>query len=248
MALTWVAIWFFFVSGTPVVFVQVKSNYVEFDVQRAQLSVFAFRDVIVVEPENPCDGFELARGGSLTALVSPPTESTVTYVSHPEFVQITVRPTDGGAGILVDRAGSTCEINEPFVLLIRNADMIRNQPLPLLGNVQIGREIGVPTRPEADDLTARLTDELTVERIPGPLLLEGKAEVFGRSARPLGGRQLYPVPNGVFPIPRGSRLVFRSEEAAGSVIRRDGQGFMDIEFHGGSVGYRRLPARGATAI
>ncbi|MEM9779763.1 MAG: hypothetical protein AAF813_07580 [Pseudomonadota bacterium] len=214
--------------NTPEIFADVRANYVKYEVTRSRLSALALRDVLLIRPAAECGA---PNDRSMTALVTPPTGAEVEYFSLPDFVQVTIRAEGSDAPILVDIEGQPeCSITGVLTVLIPLESVQKNQPLPILGSVEIGRELGVPTRPTPGDLRVVLNGGLIVDRPASNVLLGGNAWVFGRSSDRWDGGRLYPVGEAI-PILRGTRLSFESgETVAGNVMRTEADSAFNIQF------------------
>ncbi|SHF37458.1 hypothetical protein SAMN05444279_13223 [Ruegeria intermedia] len=228
LLMTTATVWLrFFFQAPPVVFVSVRSNHIEYQVKRPALARLAIVDGTWVGPETDCTRVTLSRGRAYTLLLMPAAGAQVEYLSLPTDILITVTPNEGdGVRVLNSSLGMGCDIKDTVSVLIAEEDFARNQPFPVFGPVEIGSDTS-RTEPPRHTFRWQLTPERIVETIPVRFVQGGQARLFGR----LDWRgQLYPVIDGDFPIPRGSRIEFASDDVSGSIVRAADEPIFDIQF------------------
>lgn len=196
----------------PLLVVAVQTTYVSYDVQVPDLSAIAFRSALVTGVTGPCAAL-VAADGQFTARVTPSQGTQVEYVWHRNFVQVKYDLAAADATLTIEAAGSRgCEMTGGGLsVILPQASLALAVPLPLLGRVEIGNELPVPPVPQPDDLTRSLPlgggSAFVAELAPAQLLQGGSVTVFGQSSLWHSRNQVYPVPDAVYPLPRGGRLV-----------------------------------------
>jgi hypothetical protein len=233
-------------SGTaPMVIVDVRATQVSYTIQRPPLSQLPLRGAIVARADGFCDAL-LDEKGRLTALVAAPKDTMVTYIWHRNFVQITLSPPllnkadpESWAPVSVEKAGAPrCVLAAASAtFLLPHAAMRDLPPLPILGQGNIGAELGIPPAPEASDLKREIAvrgtpaRKVKIHAAPGHLLLGGTARVMGRTSLWWDSGKLFPVADSDFIIPRGSRLSSNASGAPliGNLVLADGADAFDIQ-------------------
>lgn len=214
-------------QSPPVLFVSVKSNHLEYRVKRPVLARLAIVGGLWIRPEVKCRGVALSRGDRHTFLLSPPPGSKVEYLSLPQHIQVSVTPEQGDkVRLLNTRKRMGCDLDGTVSVLIPVSEVARNQPFPVFGPVTIGSD-AARNEPPPHEYLRKLTPKLEVETIPVRFIESGRVKMFGRIE---WLRQLYPVGDAEFPIPRGSRIEFDAEDVSGSVIRAPDGAVFDIQF------------------
>lgn len=222
------------VGKPPLVLIDAETGFLSYRVQREDLSSIVLRGAEVTDTASFC-GAGLDAAGKVNALVRPGAGTTVEYHWLPDQVKITLQSDPANRALIEGEDGTQCRAASGFLTFLLPAKVLqRRPPLPVLGSGQIGVELGVPTfvaplaACRSEDLKGQTCidngrHEVPVANEPNPTLHRATARLFGRTSMLFSGGQLYPITDGVFPIPGGSRLQASQETAPfiGSVTLSD---------------------------
>ena len=218
----------------PLVLVEAETGFLSYRVQRADLSSFILQGAEITDTASFCSA-GLDAAGKVLALVRPTAGTTVEYHWLPDLVKITLQSEPADTALIEGEDGTQCRAaSGDLTFLVPSEALRRRPPLPILGSGQIGVELGVPTfgaplaACRSEELKGQTcidngNHEVPVINEPNPTLHRATARLFGRTSMVLSGGQLYPITDGVFPVPGGSRLQASEESSPfiGSVTLSD---------------------------
>ncbi len=203
--------------GSPMIALEVRSNFVSYTVGRPAIAAIAVQDAVVSDRDRAllCGyGKTDEKGTRLTARIMPSQGDIVEYVWNKGFAIIRFRSPPEKTGPHLDmqvQKQPICKIDSELSLYLFDANLTEMPPLPLVGPGQIGAELGMQPVPSQtkSDLPTWLTQQAPADAELGVsntrLLLDGTARVYGRTNLGSDGN-LYPIPDSDFNLPRGSRL------------------------------------------
>lgn len=203
--------------GSPMIALEVRSNFVSYTVGRQAIAAIAVRDAVVSDRDRAllCGyGTTDEKGTRLTARIMPSEGDVVEYIWNKGFVIIRFRTPPEKSGPHLDlqvQKQPICKIDNELSLYLFDADLAKMPPLPLVGPGQIGVELGLqPVPPQTEGalpgwLTKQAPSGAALGISTTRLLLDGTARVYGRTNLGSDGN-LYPIPDSDFRLPRGSRL------------------------------------------
>jgi len=234
-ALSWLVLGGY-LSSPPFVLVEARTTYLAYTVRRVDPSRLAVIDAILTGDLGGCGGM-VGAARRISAAIAPKEDTVIEYAWLPGWVTIRLNAPPGNPPVLETAGGDSCPLPEQTLLAVPAGSMADQLPHVVLGHGEIGAEIAVALPPERPRPPVIGPSPPGFENLfaanaaaPGPVLLSGTARLFGRTGTLLGRGEVFPIGDGEFVLPRGSRLTAPEGAAmAGTLTLSPDRDALDVQ-------------------